>query len=122
MMFRIAIIVSACVSIAACANRAAPAPVENRNESKPLQNDNPKIVVKPVPSAASSLPAQQEATVKTAAVAPAIASAAKPLPLKPANLTVDSSHPGTHTVQKGETLYSIALAYDLDYRELAQWN
>ena len=30
--------------------------------------------------------------------------------------------PATHDVQKGETLYSIALEYGLDYRELAVWN
>jgi len=28
----------------------------------------------------------------------------------------------THTVKRGETLVSIALQYDLDYRELAAWN
>ena len=27
-----------------------------------------------------------------------------------------------YTVQKGDTLYSIALAHDVDYRDLAQWN
>jgi len=30
--------------------------------------------------------------------------------------------PAYHTVRRGETLYSIALDYGLDYRELAQWN
>lgn len=30
--------------------------------------------------------------------------------------------PDSHTVQKGETLYSIALEYGLDYRDLANWN
>ena len=30
--------------------------------------------------------------------------------------------PASHDVQKGETLYSIALEYGLDYRELAVWN
>lgn len=30
--------------------------------------------------------------------------------------------PLTHTVQKGETLYSIALEYGLDYKDLATWN
>lgn len=30
--------------------------------------------------------------------------------------------PATHTVAKGETLYSIALEYGLDYRELSGWN
>lgn len=31
-------------------------------------------------------------------------------------------HRATHLVQKGDTLYSIALQYGLDYRELAAWN
>jgi lipoprotein NlpD len=30
--------------------------------------------------------------------------------------------PGYHTVQKGETLYGIALEYGQDYREMAAWN
>ncbi len=30
--------------------------------------------------------------------------------------------PPTHTVEKGDTLYSIAFEYGLDYRELAEWN
>jgi len=30
--------------------------------------------------------------------------------------------PATHTVQKGDTLYSIALEYGLDYRDLVSWN
>lgn len=30
--------------------------------------------------------------------------------------------PKTYTVSKGDTLYSIAWLYELDYRQLAQWN
>lgn len=30
--------------------------------------------------------------------------------------------PATHQVQKGDTLYAIALEYGLDYKELAEWN
>lgn len=33
-----------------------------------------------------------------------------------------SSAPQEHTVQRGDTLYSIAADYDVDYRELAAWN
>ncbi len=32
------------------------------------------------------------------------------------------SGPGYHTVKKGDTLYSIALEYGQDYREVAGWN
>lgn len=34
----------------------------------------------------------------------------------------NAEHRGIHIVQKGDTLYSIALQYGLDYRELAAWN
>ncbi|MEN6587939.1 MAG: peptidoglycan DD-metalloendopeptidase family protein [Sulfuricella sp.] len=30
--------------------------------------------------------------------------------------------PNTHTVQKGDTLYALALEYGFDYKELAEWN
>ncbi len=33
-----------------------------------------------------------------------------------------ASSPKTYTVDKGDTLYSIAWLYELDYRRLAQWN
>lgn len=32
------------------------------------------------------------------------------------------ARPAFHTVRKGDTLYSIALEYGLDYKELAEWN
>ena len=52
---------------------------------------------------------------------------AKAAPVKPAVSAKPASRPGDarpefHTVRKGDTLYSIALDYGLDYRELAQWN
>ena len=42
--------------------------------------------------------------------------AAKPSPQSP------DTRPAFHTVRKGDTLYSIALDYGLDYKELADWN
>ena len=45
----------------------------------------------------------------------------KPAPGVKAPVPVES-RPPFHTVKKGETLYSIALEYGLDYRELAEWN
>jgi lipoprotein NlpD len=44
-----------------------------------------------------------------------------PLAAKPAARSTDA-RPEFHAVRKGDTLYSIALDYGLDYRELAQWN
>jgi len=44
-----------------------------------------------------------------------------PLAAKPAPRPTDA-RPEFHTVRKGDTLYSIALDYGLDHRELAQWN
>jgi lipoprotein NlpD len=50
------------------------------------------------------------------------AAAAKPVAAaKPAPRPADA-RPEFHTVRKGDTLYSIALDYGVDYRELAQWN
>lgn len=54
-------------------------------------------------------------------VEPVVARTAAPKPAsKPAKLR--DWRPDSHTVQKGDTLYSIALEYGLDYRELAAWN
>lgn len=52
---------------------------------------------------------------------------AKPaVPVKPAPAAKPAvspdARPPFHTVKKGETLYSIALEYGLDYKELAEWN
>jgi lipoprotein NlpD len=50
---------------------------------------------------------------------------AKPAPaVKPAPVvkTPAEPRPQFHTVRKGETLYSIALEYGLDYKDLAEWN
>ncbi len=49
--------------------------------------------------------------------------AAKPkIPAKPAPRLIEASSSGSHTVQKGETLYAIAFANNLDHRDLTLWN
>lgn len=53
-------------------------------------------------------------TVAPPAAAPAPAPVAAPL--------VREARDGVYTVQRGDTLYSIALAFGVDHRELAQWN
>jgi len=53
---------------------------------------------------------------------PGARQAAKPaIPKAPAKPEGDS-RPEFYIVQKGDTLYSIALGHELDYKELAQWN
>lgn len=47
---------------------------------------------------------------------------AEPLPPKPAPRLIEASRNGSHTVQKGETLYAIAFANNLDHRDLTLWN
>lgn len=52
---------------------------------------------------------------------------AKAPPVKPASrpaaaTVVDQPRPDSYTVKAGDTLYSIALEFGLDYRELATWN
>ena len=52
----------------------------------------------------------------------AVRTAAAKKPVQPLSGKVRDWRPATHVVQKGDTLYSIALEYGLDYRELAGWN
>ena len=53
--------------------------------------------------------------------APGAAVSAKP-PVAARAPVASAQRPTAHVVRKGETLYSIALDYGLDYRELAAWN
>jgi lipoprotein NlpD len=57
---------------------------------------------------------------RAAAKPPAKAPAKAPAPA--AAPTAPSAAEGFYTVQKGDTLYSIALEHGQDYREVAQWN
>lgn len=46
-------------------------------------------------------------------------------PVPPAAITAPvarEAHEGSYVVQRGDTLYSIALAFGQDYRDLARWN
>lgn len=47
---------------------------------------------------------------------------AKPVPGVRTAPAVDQPRPESYTVKSGDTLYSIALEFGLDYRELAGWN
>ena len=46
----------------------------------------------------------------------------QPAPTAKPSLQSPDTRPAFHTVRKGDTLYSIALDYGLDYRDLAEWN
>ncbi|MES2366503.1 MAG: peptidoglycan DD-metalloendopeptidase family protein [Pseudomonadota bacterium] len=48
--------------------------------------------------------------------------AVKNIPKSSTPATLQYGQAATHTVQKGDTLYSIALQYGLDYRDLERWN
>ena len=48
--------------------------------------------------------------------------AAKTEPVRPVTPQIAPSTNGLHTVQRGDTLYAIAFANSLDYREIASWN
>ena len=43
-------------------------------------------------------------------------------PVRPVTPQITASTNGLHTVQRGDTLYAIAFANNLDYREIASWN
>lgn len=43
-------------------------------------------------------------------------------PARPTTPQIAPSTNGLHTVQRGDTLYAIAFANSLDYREIARWN
>jgi lipoprotein NlpD len=49
-------------------------------------------------------------------------SESKPEPTRAATPQITASTNGLHTVQRGETLYAVAFANNLDYREIASWN
>jgi lipoprotein NlpD len=49
-------------------------------------------------------------------------SVARPEAPRPVTPQIAPSTNGLHAVQRGETLYAIAFANNLDHRELAQWN
>ena len=60
--------------------------------------------------------------VRTAPPTEAVKPEAKPEPARAVTPQITPSSSGAHTVQRGETLYAIAFANNLDYRDLASWN
>lgn len=74
-------------------------------------------------SACANSPRQNSSlTAKNPAITqPAIATT-PPLQVRELPMVVADTRPLTHTVKKGDTLYSIALEYGHDYKEIALWN
>ena len=62
------------------------------------------------------------ATQRSAPVVDGTRPMIKNIPKSAGIATLQYGQAATHTVQKGDTLYSIALQYGLDYRDLARWN
>ena len=50
------------------------------------------------------------------------ATAAKPAAARPRTPQITASTTGRYTIQRGDTLYAIAFANSLDYRDVARWN
>ena len=61
--------------------------------------------------------AKRPAPVTERTPSPTAPSAARPAPS-----VVPAERPATHTVKKGDTLFSIALDHGVDHRDLAAWN
>ncbi len=111
-----ATLVLAFVALSACTTSSR-APVEERQPSAsgsslptPIRTGTPSGApvtdVRPPAGAAATTPMNPGATAS-----PGTTGATRPVISGP-----------THTVQKGETLLGIAVAYGVDYRDLAAWN
>ena len=120
--------------VAACGTAPTSAPVIERspNANAAAATGAP---VTPVPASTSAKPQPPAPTNPQVAVVPSDSS---PKPEKPATPEIEKFptaiesptkpyregdwRPEYHVVRKGDTLYSIALDYGQDYRELAAWN
>jgi lipoprotein NlpD len=94
LIFKLCLLVT-CLS--ACSSPTRQAPIEDRT---PL--GRPAAASAPASAGASNAPVVSNAPAVT--------------------VTPQSDKPGFHTVKTGETLYSIALAYGQDFRQVAAWN
>lgn len=86
------------ILLSACSSPTRQAPIEDRT---PLAR--PAATSAPAASSTSSAPVVNNAPTTV-------------------TVTPQTDKPGFHTVKPGETLYSIALAYGQDFRQVAAWN
>ena len=79
------------------------------------------VIIATLAGCAAKRPAPVSDARPPSAIA-ALPSEAKPALSKPGSSAAPIEIGRLHTIQKGDTLISVALAYGLDYRELAAWN
>lgn len=131
--------------VAGCGTSPTAAPVIDRSPNatpRPAvgKKEAPKPYVPPAPSAPIASPAKSAEPGPVRSVAPAPVKSAEPGPevkAIPGSEPVIAQRieepaakpyrdgdwrPEYHVVKKGDTLYSVALDYGQDYRELAAWN
>lgn len=89
--------------LSACSTPDRQAPIEDRSvgRSAPSSTNGPVVAAPTTPPPTSTAP---------------VTTTASPV------IVPQNDKPGFHTVRSGETLYSIALAYGRDYRQLVAWN
>ncbi len=136
--WRVVSVMPLCLSafIAGCATSNTAAPVIERSPSAApvaaAKKDPPKPYVPPAPSAPVVTPAKpaEPAPVRSTEPAPVVKAApgSEPIVVQKIDEPVARPYrdgdwrPEYHVVKKGDTLYSIALDYGQEYRELAAWN
>lgn len=99
-------------------SRCCPGWVDSAAQAAALRAGVIAVVVAAVAGCAATRPAPVTERPPPAAKTPA-----KPAPAAArAAAGVDQPRPEFYTVRPGDTLYSIALEFGLDYRELAAWN
>jgi len=126
------------VLLASCATRTAAPVIERSPNAVSAAKKTPPPAVPPpatpVPAATAAAKPQTPAPVTAAPANPPAAATSVVTTGKPEKPPIPLEEPTTkpyregdwrpeyHVVKKGDTLYSIALDYGQDYRELAAWN
>jgi lipoprotein NlpD len=138
-----AIALAAVALLSGCMTSTAPAPVVDRSPGATpspatVKREAPKPAAAPIataparveaPAAAASKPAPAE-PVRAAEPGPVIKAGPNAEPIVAQSIDEPQARPYKdgdwrpefHVVRKGDTLYSIALDYGQDYKELAAWN
>ena len=103
--------------------RCSPAWAEHRRRAAPLQRMGQRIGIGIGISGVLLVLLSGCMTGRPAPVTERLPPQTKAPPAKPSKAPApDQPRPAFYTVKTGDTLYSIALEFGLDYRELAAWN